>query len=544
MKHPTLLNIFLIFGILCSPFSSFSNTSSIADDRVLLDMSNVFIDDKNQAIFRLNLKVGDMVSLKRLKPYLNNTGKGDIHEVEVLLIPARNKAGKRRMIEKRPIPINTNGIHELIVRTKGKKGIQVDFKVLLLNAAPLQAGTSYKTMESSNIFVGIKDAFGKRDQIREYGLESYRGKFPTMKIDLEKGDVLNISTSDRKGLTSLKYNIKQLAKEDYMENFQPVTIQTPGTYWITFFLEIEDIDKKGWFGIKGKQKIAEVRALRSFSNLVIDVKKAPDLASGGGAEDDGMSDLINQMGKSSQESNELMAEMMRKNGKAQSDAMKEQQEQQEAFFEKFFTVKKELEIVTPLGDNAEINLSPKMALNANDKSNDCSCRKVKWDADATLYIAWIGVGDDIKTAFEEKKAENSKTSMTGAATSMNDFISEAIKDAYKDGSFSKLRRDIQDYYPSHEQDNYKKYFSEMAEFALVDEENKVRFEQKQDYVAHNGVGGFIKSNLTISQPANETMYLCARNNNLYTPVELFFIYQPFKVEETEIPVMGGMSTGQ
>lgn len=540
MRYPFSIRIILLLSGFCFLLlTSFNNFDNNFNDKVLLNMSNVFVNKKNKAVFKLNLNTGDILQLNKLQKYSDSSKKsGSISEVDFVLVPANNPKQSQKVIHGKAVQVNATGVHELVITTRGTKGIQIDFRMIMLNALPKEAGETYTAFKANKIFVGLMDVFNNRAKISEYGRDEYMGKFPSVKVSLDAGDVLVFNSNDQRGLSNLKYHIKQLAEEGMVQGMQPIKIDQKDTYEIIFFIDIDKIEEKGFMGIKGKKQIAEMRSLRSFSDLSVRVTKAKDLAVVNEEETEEDPFL-----KALEKSNAGMEEWMKGNTRAQGgmlNAMKEQfdksDEQMEMFLENFFKVKKVPVVTASLGGEVEMDLSPVRALNVEE---NCQCKKVNWDKEYAIYIAWLGVGKNMHDLYKQKEKENKTfaNSVTGNGT-IQDFVREAILAEYENGDFKKLVARIKDYYPNPSLNEYTEHFSEMVEFALVNSENKELFLKNKPYRPYSNIADTGAFSLSVSNATEDDVHFCARNHNLNIPINLLFKFNNFTITEQEVSAYG------
>lgn len=153
----------------------------------------------------------------------------------------------------------------------------------------------------------------------------------------------------------------------------------------------------------------------------------------------------------------------------------------------------------------------------NITTSNCACKALRIE-EAQFWVFWLGVGETAKTTYKETDNEF-KTTMASnkRGRDLNDAYARLLigkknfDEKFKSNVFPRMGLDGED-----------------VEYAVVNGDNKSKFENNQSYTPFNSMAGSgINSDYGNATAPKEDLYICLRNNNLNTPVKVFFRYEGF-----------------
>jgi len=488
MKNRTSkLNVrrFLFLGFL---FFSFLEQQG-SDLSPILDLQCVYVDKGRSAVFLINLDKGDFVSTSWV---LGKGSKAANSDLEVKLIDLTSNE-IRYLAHQKALRADNKGKYK--VEFNSKKLAYLDLKISKSNDPTLESPGSVTHLKSNAIFIDEK-----------------KSNEPAFKqvLKLKAGDQVAISSADPKA-NLLQCYLPRTGEVFAVKDKPVIEITDDGNYSFEFYV---DRNSPGLF-----KRLKEEVGLDSknfyFSDLSL-IRTRPAIASNPTTATTGAATTKTQEAFNPtaliESSNKQLAEMMERSKMDNAEREKFLEEMANRF------MMKDTAYTSNLG--ASMNIKKEVSGELNYAKGNRIAEKLEIDQ-GHYWIYWLGVGDGGEKAFKEK---NQAAMETGQGKSIFKLFSERIiKNQPTNSSL----------FPTVEQ--FPSELFEDVEYAILDEINKNHFLRGEPYTPFDALtqGIEVTTHFGFAKvpDGKQELYLCVANNNKMSPVNVFFQYQTFQIEQ-------------
>lgn len=497
-----------------------SNTLS-ADNA--LNINSIRVSKDYPASFVIDLYSNDVVSIK----YSKISGKGNMDDLVVKVVDLNLQEPETlKEIDRsgRNFAAPYDGKYRIDFIYRGKGGIRLIRERFI----------ELKISVDNDGYFDLEDG-ETREVLHATACVIDEGKDKAMQLGyfLTEGDRITIGCDDSKS-AFLQLYIPQLGKNYSIGSSKTIEISKDSYYSFHFFLQ--EGESGSILNFKDLLKDADIL----FQDLIIYREKAISFDPIGSSGTFGDADASNvdededeeedvsleqdfldiekmmeNSNKGSAETTKMIAEMMMEMQKKQEEMLNKKNISTEVY-------------ATELEE--DLLLEPELNFAKQDLNKQC-IELNTFNSNYNLWFYWVGVGDEAAKAFEE---HNEKISKSFRQPLMNAYAEYLY---YKYSSDETVKTRSKPNFP--EEADFPQYLKEDIEYAIVDYENKRKFENGQRFRKKNVSSKRAKSITAdfgvCSKPdsTDEILYFCAKNNNKATAVNVHFRYFLIQYEQEE-----------
>ncbi|MEY4902821.1 MAG: hypothetical protein RLZZ292_636 [Bacteroidota bacterium] len=485
-------------------FVGFATMLAFNDDQIgggdskentLLKMDDVVLDNAHSARFIFNLERDEDLMFD-VRPHKETA----LDDIQIIV---NDGTPLNRSNWTRGYHAPTQGAYS--VTFKSNKDAKLDLKVQLAKARTLAEGTTYEVFHIQELHIAKRENASGPAFLRRRETDDKAGQ-PKFYFKLKKGDEISVTSSDP---SAAKVNVENLVEQEIygLSKSKPIIASRNIDDYALRLYGVKEKSKGliGFIKDKGKKIFGYDNTIQ-LSNLVVTRRLNKD----------GIQATVAEAKEKEKTQADKEAAVQAGADKAQAD--------NNAFMEKMLKKMEELgkrpdptKSAEPVGSATRkvYRLSSFSDFLANRDSSNMRCIELKDFADANA--ARFGV---------YRMFVNSRLYLLFADSEKNGSISRFKTDAeslVQSSSYSSpffaAPADASD-------------FDELVEFAILDEYNKDLFQKGEEY-SFTDVNRPELASCAGSLPTGSKYYLCLRNNNAISPVEVYFIYQLFNEKVTQ-----------
>lgn len=514
-----LLRIPLFLSLILLPFIGFSEN--------LLDIQSVKIAKGYNAEFLFDLEADDNFTVSHT--ILDGSGNHDDLRIYLLDLNQLEEEVLHKFENRSDyIRIPSTGLYKLVFEYAGGGGLSwrrskylnISVKVSSIETEELQSGESRQILRVANL-----------------PLDTDPDNPFRIIYELSKGDKLYFSSGDNKA-PFVKLNILQLGIGKFINSLNTVEIPKDGYYTFDFYFEdnseatgiyqtlssllsSDDINLSDLNITREKDMSASNTFTQQAGSIYDNSSENNSDGSGGeNGEDEEEEDpmatykaLMEQMSNSNssaEENQQAMIELMAAQAKIMEEASKKRE------YVEISTLAKPVISMTidPTTNFAEnVGVTP-----ANRK---CEPLNLKGAGLYNIWFYYIAVGEKAEEAFEKEKERY-------ASYSRNNIIQKKAEYVYYSNSGDQAKAGTNPPLPKASDPEYREYFNEDVEYAVVDYYNSQRFLLGENYSKLNSSRHkYVTTDEGISfipTSPDVEYFICMCNNNKSTAIKVFFTY--------------------
>jgi hypothetical protein len=467
-------------------------------ENTLLKIDDVVVDNTHAARFVFNLEQGDDLMFD-VHPHKETT-------LEDIIIVINDGTTLTRANWTRGYHAPSQGAYTVTFKSSKSTDAKLDLKVQLAQARPLLEGTAYEVFHIQELHIAKRENTSGPAFLRRRENDDKAGQ-PKFYFKLKKGDELSVSSSDQ---GAAKINVENLVEQEIysLSKSKPIIANRDIE---DYALRIYGVKEKsngiiGFIKDKGK-KVLGIDNTILLSNLVVTRRLNKD----------GVQATVADAKQKEKAQADKEAAIQAGTDKAQAD--------NNAFMQKM------LEKMEALGKRPDPTKSAELVGSAtwkvyrlssfndylaNRDSSNTRCIELKDFADANAArfgVYRMFVNNRLYYAFKDSEKNAS-------GSSFKTYAERLVQNGSYSSPFFAAPADASD-------------FDELIEFAILDETNKELFLKGEEY-NFTDVNRPELASCAGSLPTGSKYYLCLKNNNAVSPVEVYFGYQLFTEKLTQL----------